>query len=313
MNPFTMGGVPNVPTTEELWKEEKSKYRVWIVLFAISIIAIFALSLTSIILNVIGKDSIEDTIFEWYKKHADPDNSLAKITKDADAYAFNHWKETIIIDSFKLTFVSIGIVLFFSTVIESYRHHTFEKLSKFATYIVGLSAIFGAYQLLSLIFRKSPELEYSEGIIGFVSWLVPVIIWMFVSIPVNKIRRQFQVASAVEKIKADPRYQEMIKAQQTGQGPFANMGMGPMGPMGPMPQPGFGPQPQTPGQTPFRQSPVNTPDLNQARELTPEEKRELDLRTMTILELRKVAKQLSISGYEDMNKSELVDAIMRVS
>lgn len=313
MNPFAMGGVPNVPTTEELWKDEKSKFRVWIILFTISIIAIFALSLTSIILNATGRGSIIEITKKWFE-HNGTFKKDANIPLESLNIAERSWRNSMIINGIKIGLLAIGVVLFFSTVIDSYRHHTFEKLSKFATYIVGLSAFMGVYQLFSLIWSKSPQFEYTEGIIEFVSWLIPVIIWVFVSLPINKIRRQFQVSSAVEKIKADPRYQEMIKAQQTGQGPFANGGMGPMGPMGPMPQPGFTPQqPQSPMAGGFKPNPVNAPDLNQARELTPEEKRELDLRTMTIRELRKVAKQLSISGYDEMNKSELVEAIMRVS
>ena len=319
MNPFAMGNVPDVPTREELWKDEKSKYRIWIVLFSISLLAIFALFLTSVILNALNEDDIVEEIQKFYLKnnqsyyeqYAIPAN---KALSDSEGF----WKNSMIYGGIKLGLVAVSVVLFFTTLVDSYRHHSFEKISKFASYIVGLSAFIGMWQLTSMLFhtKTDPTLHFDEGVFQFAGYLVPILIWLFVSIPVNKMRREFQVSAAVEKIKADPRYQEMVNAQMNGESPFGSMSMGPMGPVSPFAQPQTqAPNNQAPKSpfTPQNQQGLDPSAYAQARELTPEEKREIELKTMTILELKKVAKQLSISGYQEMSKTELVEAIMRVS
>lgn len=319
MNPFAMGNVPDVPTREELWKEEKSKYRIWIVLFSISLIAIFAIFLTSVILNALNEEGIVKKISTFYLESNKDYEKLVNPELQSLDDAERFWRNSMIYGGIKLALVAISVFLFFTTLIESYRHHSFEKISKFASYIVGLSALLGAWQLLSMAFhpKLDPTLKFDEGVFQFAGYLVPVVIWIFVSMPVNKMRREFQVSAAVEKIKADPRYQEMVNAQMNGQSPFGSMSMGPMGPVSPFTQ--APPQNQPTNKdakspfTPQNQQGLDPSAFSQARELTPEEKREIELKTMTILELKKVAKQLSISGYQEMSKTELVEAIMRVS
>ena len=320
MNPFMMPmlNLPDVPPQAELWKNEKSKYRHWLVLFGISLIAILSILIASLILNVIHSSSIKEELSNWAKPtelggkghvsipgSVDTSERMNWISKWVDSY----WERNlVIIPSIKMSFVLIGMIFYFATLVDSYRNHTFAKLSQWPSMIVGIGALIGLYQLFQLIW-SSPDFSYSEGVFNFMNYFIPLVVWVFVSVPVSRIRKTFVISAKVEEIKADPRYQEMLNQsqQQMNNNNMNNMnGNMNMGPFGPMPNN-------------FQQNgaSINPNNLNQQmqqqRELTKEEKRELELRKMTLPQLKKVAKEISISGYKEMSKEELIKSILRIS
>ena len=323
MNPNIMGmqGLPNVPTTKELWKNEKDKYRIWIVMLTITLTAITVLALVSFILGLINSESIESTI-----KTSLRDNVPSKIT---DPGKISEWKDevtnSLLVRSFKVFpgiifgLLLIGMVMYIATLIESYKRKSFSKLSKWTTLVIGVGAIYGIYMLISMIQSKSIILEIQpEGIILFMLYVSSILVFLGGSFQVSRIRKQFAISERVEQIKASPQYQAM-KAQmdqmQANGGPMMNpMGPTGMGPMGPMstPQPPMSTKPTNAGQTTMGSQPsVVQPAVK--KELTPLEKQTKKLSVMKVDDLRSLAKKLSISGYSTMKKSELVDNIIRIT
>lgn len=312
MNPnmfgqIPLGQLPDVPSTEELWKDEKSKYRHWIILFGISIIIIFALLLTALILNAVHGDSIKESLFNWgngkinFNGIKTGNNEQYNI--DLNAWSNHYWKFNIIItQSVKIIIVLIGIILYFSTVQKAYKNKTFSHLSSWATMAIGIGALMGMWQLFSL-FNNNAIFSYSEGIYDFILYILPIGIFIFVSRPVVVIKRKFAYSEKIESIKNSPQYQQM-KQQMNGQtGPTQPNNMGPMGPMG---------QPFPNGSTP-KEAGKSTQPQPVKKELTASERRTKELMNMKLEDLKEVAKKLSISGYDIMSKKETVEAIVRIT
>lgn len=309
------GALDAVPTTEKLWQNEKEKYRHWIILFAISILAIFALLIVGLVLNIAHETRIKHDLASWgYGKIefsgadnpttgdlANPDPAATKYLPKLVDWASNTWRSKVITQSLKAGFVGIGVVLFASTVYQSYQNKSFAKISGWATMTVGLGAIMGVWQLMSMWIHKDYSIfSYSEGIYDFILYILPIVVFFFVSRPLNKIKRQFAYAERVQMIKQSPQYQQMMQQAESMRNGTGQPNMGPMGPMGqPMP---MGPT----AATPAKAAPV-------PKELTEKEKRVKELSSMKIAELREIAKKLSLSGIDEMKKAELIDAIIRVS
>lgn len=286
-------GLPEVPTVKELWKNEKSKYRHWILLFGIGIAAVFALQLTAFIINMVNMDSIKDSIEtnlkETYKNVSDSDVNAA----------FN---STFLIGPIiQLVLVGLGLVYFLTTVYASYKNHSFAKISQWATMVIGIGAFIAIFQLLQLSWRSGSRTIFDTpgGVFQFVNYFLMIGVYFGASVKVSKIRREFAVSERVEQLKNDPAFQQQMEMYKN----MMQNGQMQMGPMGPMVNP-MAP-PVQPGQ-----QPVNQP-------ITPAEpqisKEEADLKEMTVVELKDVAKELSISGYSDMKKAELIKAILRVT
>ena len=294
----------DVPTTKELWKKEKPEYRQWIILFGIGMIVIFAMLLAGIIMNVKNEVNIKKSLFAWAQTHL----SIPADIKDKETYMHNwasyYWKMSLVmIQSVKLFFVFIGIVLYTTTVYHSYKQKSFSKISKWATFVVGFGAFMGVWQLFSLI-SSSPLFSYSEGIFDFINFIFPIVIFAFVSIPLNKIRRSFQISERMEQIKNSPQYksmQEQMKSNQ--QNPMGNP-YGYNNPYGPSTVNNNMQQPV---------SPVVNPVVDKEQENSKKNNKITKLNNMKINELKEIAKKLSISGYYYMKKSELVQAIIRIT
>lgn len=314
MNPnmfgqMPMGQLPKVPTTTEMWKDEKTKYRHWIILFGVSILAIFGLLLAGLIVNLVNEHEIKDSLIKWAEKGNInmPSNITAptEVATYISDWASKYWRSSlIIVQSIKLALVFIGVILFISTVYTAYTKKSFSHISKWATTIVGLGALVGVWQLLSLIWGASPVFSYPQGIYDFILYILPIAVYIFVSQPINKIRRQFAYSERIEQIKNSPQYKQMMEqmeAMQNGQA-----GSNPMGPFGPMSQP----QPTNPmAAAPMAAAPAQPVK----KELTPSEKRAKELSNMKVEELKAIAKKLSISGYSAMKKEELIENIIRIT
>jgi len=308
MNPF-MGQLPDVPPVKELWKKEKSQYRVWIILFGISILAILGLMVASIVLTQIGdgKSDIVDKLHQYYSQDFKEPFAKNKAIQD-----FN-WNQTVM-PSIMVGMISIGAMLFLTTVIKSYQKQNFAFISSWATFSVGMGAMIGFVQLMrqAWVPHLVTPLNTTGGIMMFTAYILFIVIWLMTSTPLVKIRREFQMSMRIEAIKNDPRYQSTMTNGAAGmqQGPF---GMGPMGPLGGQAM-GTPQQPQTqqqPNQS--AESSTQQPQGVQPVQKSKKDKRKQVLENMTVAELKKVASELSISGRNEMKKAELIEAIMRIS
>ena len=283
----------NVPTPKELWKNEKSKYRVWIILFGFSILGILTLSLIGLILNASNKDEVVKNLISW---GGSPSSTLT-FSKGVDQeIAINNWanrfyrNDLIITPSIKVTVLFIGLVLYISTIIDCYRKKTFSAISKWSTFVIGVGAIIGVYQLFT-IWNGTPIFSYAYGIYNFVGYIAPILVFIFVSIPINKIRNQFLISERITKLKNSPEFKNFQEQMKNNQNPMAGVS--------PFINPSF-------NQVPKTSSEENKANVNENSNLQ-------KLRKMRIAELKVIAKKLSISGYNTMKKDELIDSILRVS
>lgn len=299
-NPQMMGqngfDLPKVPTVKELWKKEKTDYRHWVILFGIALLALTALSLVVLILNIANINDIADKIYNWYKdKYAKPEDQVS--TDEAKRMVIT---QLILPNGLQIAALLIGVVLFISTIIKAYKQKNFARISQWATFVVGLAAFMSLFNLFELIWRggiADYTTSHGAGIFSMVFYILSVLVWIFVSVPLGRIRRAFIISERVEKLQQDPQFMA-AKAQfeaMMGQAQGA-AGTSPFGPsMNPNAQ---GAAPTVDGITPAKP------------EVSPERKR---LEGMSLANLKKVAKELSISGSATMKKDELIEAILRVT
>ena len=288
-----MGGFPEVPSVEELWKQEKAKYRHWIVLFMIAIITLTTLATTIFVLNLTDYDHIVKTIFNNRKN----DNTSMSDVKSDMLY------HVIIPAAFQMVAFIFGLVYYVITVRQSYQKKSFAHLSQWSTFIVGFAAIISGYELMSMAWShsfSSYATKLSTGIFGITFNILSVIIYFIVSVPVGRIRRLFQISTRIEELKKDPQFRAM--QEQFGHMMGQTQGQSPFGPGVPPKQ-----QTSTTGAATAAQPNVVKP---KTPEISPEEKK---LRNMSVKDLKSVAKELLISGYSTMQKQELIDSILRVT
>ncbi len=291
----------NMPTIKELWKDEKSKYRHWILLFGIGMMAVLGLLIASLVLNVQTKGDIVqnmiDKIQELYKEGTPQHDGAA----DTANSIFN--STYIILPAIQMGLVAIGLLLFITTVVQSYREKNFGKLSGVGTMVIGIGALFSVYQLFSLIWSGSRAEMFSTpgGIFQFITYFVILGVYFGGSSQVSRIRRTFLMSARMEALKKDPNYQNMMQqaqAMMNGQAPGAQ-NMGP-----------FGPKMGTAQGNPAQGNPAQATPQPTGPVKSQEEK---DLEGMSVQDLKAVATKLSISGVDTMTKPELIKAILRVT
>lgn len=298
-----MGQLPDIPTQAELWKDEKQKYRPFIIMFGIGILIVFALLLASFILNVTNH-SIKSDVAQWlqdmYPDHYNKFTDQAIRASEANADAAN-WHRTYILIYPIISFIllGIGVVLYGATVYESYRAKSFAKLSGYTTAIVLVGAIFAGYQLMQMAWSEDARLEteFGGGIFQIIAYALMIVVAILGS-QISKIKRVFFASARIEALKNDPAFkaaQEQMQQMMNG-----NVQMGPFGPIMP--------QPQAPTQTTNENGEVVQLPAQPA--ISKEQEK---LENMSLANLKKVAKKLSISGSDKMEKKELIEAILRVT
>ena len=309
-----MGGIPDVPSPKELWKDEKSKYRHWIILFGVGIFAMIALVLTGLIMTLMnigeaksGGTGVKGEIYEYIRSNYAGHDTAWYVD------ATNAWyqKKLIIYPSIKIGSLFVGAFLYIQTVVDAYRNKSFARLSNWASLVIAIVAMFGAYELFSLAWGNNKLiLNFSTGLYIFISYILAIAIWVSFSVPLGRIRRLFALSERVEMIKSNPMYTEaMNNAQNMGQ-PMGGPGMNPfMGGMGNMAQHQVRPNPNPNGVA----AQGNPQPVQKQAELSPEQKQKKELVKLTVVDLQAIAKKLSISGYSSMKKDELIEAIIRVS
>ena len=307
MIPGMMGIDPNLPTTKELWKDEKSKYRHWVIILAIGLLVITVLTLTSFILNLIDRDLVVENLKDNYKeryKGATEEHS----TSWANGYFVRYM---IVYASLIIIALFAGIIWYFVSLIEVYKQKNFAKLSQWPTLIVGVGAMISFIQLASILFsseEQSSILISDASILMFSSRIIYILIYFAASAPISRVRRIFMLSDRVEKMKNDPQFQamqrQMQNAYQSGQMPY-----GPFGPVGQNQEAQAKTQAQPQSQQELDKKSQNPPPEEIKKE-DPELER---LKRLSLEKLKQVASRLSISGYKSMKKDELIEAIMRVT
>lgn len=283
----------NVPTVKELWKDEKSKYRHWIVILGLGILITTVLTLASFILNIVDASTIKADIRE----------SLESVYKNVtDGMVNSSFTRTFIIfPAIQLFAMIAGLVLYVGGTYNSYKEKNFARLSSWPTFVVGLGALLAVINIFQALFTGNTSSLFSSpsSLFSFITSIIFIVVYFAASAPVSRLRRVFIISERMEQMKNNPQFQAMqqqINAMLQGQG----QGMGPFGPAAGSAQ-GTSPNAQgAPGQTVTPQAPQENPTKKK-------------LNAMPVAQLREVAKELSISGYKTMKKQELIDAIIRIS
>lgn len=295
-NPFDL---PQVPSVSELWKNEKSKYRHWVILFAVALVVLLALSVVAIVLNVKGME-------DWVAKpkyYLDENSNKVEFTADEKRRAFI--VQYIVPGAIRAVFFVLAIIFFAITITKVYKQKNFAHLSQWATLAVAISAIMSIWELFSIAFSKDSiqgyATETSGGLYSLIFSIAVIVIWLLVSMPMVRIRKIFALSQFVEDRRKDPVWQQQKAQYEAMMRAAGQINPGAFGASA------FGPQ-VTPAQpAPAENGETVTPATP---EVEPERKR---LEGLSEAKLKKVAKELSISGSENMKKDELIEAILRVT
>lgn len=304
-NPNMMGtngfDLPKVPTVKELWKKEKSEYRHWVILFAIALLALTALATTILVINSMNFTTISKWIQD-YNNGTDANKLLPGQPNYMDEKSANMsaiWE--IAPNAFQVIGLLTAATLFVSTIFKVYKQQSFAHLSRWSTWMVGFAAFMSVLNLISMMWNRA-VMDYltstPSGIFAIVFYVLSIVIWALISAPLARIRVAFARSAYVEKMQADPQFQQ-AKAQYEA---MMRAAQGMQGAQSP-----FGPAPVAPQTTTDANGQVVTPATP---EVSPEKKR---LEGMSLAQLKKVAAELSISGASSMKKDELIEAILRVT
>lgn len=297
INPQLMGlnNFDKVPTPQELWKNEKQKYRHWIILFGIGLLIVFSFCLAGTIWNLLEKDAILAQLKIEYKNRT-----------DVDSYIQGVWLMRYIVSpAFVLSLIGSGLVLYIVTVIKSYLKHSFARISLWLFYIVGMGTVLSFVQIILFLTSYRFGFIANGTILVFISHVIFIVFYFSSSTKVSRIRRQFAYSEYVQKLQKDERFakfQEQLKDSLINSG--INPGINPGQSNSP-----FGPVLHQPPKNPNASivADVSAPlDLKLSEQYN-------KLKTMSLIKLKEVAQRLSISGAETMKKEELIDTIIRVS
>ena len=278
----------NFPTIKELWKQEKSRYRLWMILFIVSLFIIFGISLTATILVISNKHN-----YALELENSFPNDKLN--TSDYERFLVNQIIAPTIISAAAL----IAIVLFLPTLVSSYKFKSFEKLNSFS---ILFGIIVGLVSFIDLIWNIIDLQRYFATlgtVFVFTTSFFGLFLWFF-SVKVNNIKRQFLISKRFQDIKNNPDFQKM-------QDQFQNMFN--------MSNPS-GNQTNSNESMPKKDSASNAfgPSLEKDKNNVTKVENNIEskLNSLSISQLKEIAKELSISGYSTMKKNELIKVISRI-
>ncbi|CAM9096638.1 Rho termination factor N-terminal domain-containing protein [Mycoplasma marinum] len=295
MNPFFQ---TNIPTTKEMWKNEPNKFRQWIILLGASLLIFATLLVISIILVSTNISSIRSDLLDIMQKNI----SVNDWDQNSAESGVNHFIYFRLIGAsvFMAILIIVGLVLYGITVYKAYKNKTFSKISGFTIYFsefVGfLAMILMVYQFSTMV-SFTQIMKENSGIIVWVSAQVFSITLFVFAWQVSRIRKQFAYAEKIEEMKKNPQFQEM-QAQMQNLFAQAQQNSGNYGP--------------TAGKTTQNDNSNSSPINAEASEIK-ESPEVTELKKLKIEELRNIAFQLSISGYDKMSKDELIEIIIRVT
>ncbi len=280
----------NSKKVSELWEEEK-KYRWWIIGFAASLIVLFALHLSLVVVSYSYQNDLIPYFEGFFTENAN---------QNAKSY-FNGMTMTLI--GMTIAF-SLCAVVFIYSIFVCYKAKSFEKLDSISSFFLGFQTFFSLFSLMQIFMGQDFSIVSGSDImiVYFVLKFLTIPVWLLLSRQIKKIKRLFFIAK---------RQEEIIAFYE------ANPGMDPNNMNNPYQQ-------QSPFPFPFqqrRQNPIPQPQPGDAAEnnanssVKPKEHdaKFSKLQLMTVGQLRKIADKLSISGNEDMKKAELIKIILSVS
>lgn len=301
INPQLMGlnNFDNVPTTKDLWKNEKQKYRHWMILFGIGLLAVFVLYSIGFIINLIDKELIMQKLIAEVRK----DTNISDPKSLAESRFLTHF---VIFPSIVVSSLFIAIILYVVTIIKSYLQHSFAHFSLWLIYIVSFGALFSFIQIVTMLTSAKLLMQFTGSIFIFITLTLFVVFYFTTATKVSRIRKQFAYSEYIQKLKNDERF---MKFQQNMQN---SMGEGNMFGNTSWRNNPFGPQsvnPQTSITDPNKAISTNLQvpiDIKMHKQYN-------KLQAMSIEKLKEIGKKMSISGMELMQKDELVETIIRVS
>ncbi len=274
----------NVPTLKQLWKDEPSKFRQWIILFGIILFVTMTLSITSFILVLLNQDNIQNSLSKSW-------SSL--ITNEAQRVGAikSHVLGNYIVMPGLVCLLSMSaLILYIITTIKSYKLKSFSKISSYSVYIsefIGFMAIFdivSAYR--SIIYTGNNVALIIALVVKFLS-----VTMLIFAMQVSKIRKSFLGIERIEQMQNNPEFQQMQEQMKQ----FFNQAQS-------------GQSYHSPFGTPVTPTPNDV-----KKEKNKESKEVTQLKKLKIEELRNIAKKLSISGSEKMKKEELIKFIIRAT
>ena len=276
-------------TKDQLWDDDHKAFFWWIISLAISLGVILILGIVGITLFSIDRENI----LEAYRKFFENSSEVpAEIERAAQSRTNLGLGQQII--NTALFGAAFGSLIF--SFVKSIQNKSFATLSYFPTAIIFILTVFNFISLVNLAFigiSFNDQLKISNFyVLDFVVRFIYFLVWFFSSRNVAIIRRLFQRAENIEQLK---QLQENFGAQAGQSGPF-----------------GFNfndAQQQQQGQ---QQGANQSQQANKGPATMNEDPIYQRLVALDKKQLDKIAKQLSISGYENMEQEELLKTIYSI-
>ncbi|MGL4183814.1 MAG: Rho termination factor N-terminal domain-containing protein [Metamycoplasmataceae bacterium] len=271
-------------TSSQIFESEK-KFRPFFISLFISLLFLFAMYLTSLIL----------TILNWTDPdfvQAFKDNLLNSSNNYTPAQIENIVLQTKLIQIFQssilLLIIVASLVLFVKKLVDCYKEKTFSKLSIMASMVIGLIGFYVVVNLFSLFFN--PRLFTSWSVIDTLNIIASgstIFIWFFISRYITLIKkislRAEMLAKAKEQQEGINQIFQQANTFQTNE-----------------------------NENDLKSEEYsNYEDGNKNKEIVIDEKSELNpnaskLKNLNKNQLIQIANKLSISGVDLMSKEELI-------
>lgn len=270
---------------EQLWEEDHKTFSWWIGALFLSLTVIIGFLIAMLVIFVNDRDQIAKL---WLD---DLNNSSSSASLNNKEYVDTQLTVELVKQIFYLITFSVSLGLLGFTFFKSVKSKTFANLSSLPTGIIFFLSFLTFFDFLNLLVIRGniafgSFLKYSNYFIFsfIVVKVIYILVWFLVSRNVSLIRRLFTRAETLEKMETFfANHPEAEAMRNQGFNPAAN-------------------------------SQAANPEINNRPNSSPKSAKENDpiyQRLISLDEkgLHQVAKQLSISGYDTMEKNELINVI----
>ena len=275
---------------EQLWEEDHKTFYWWIGALFLSLTVIIGFLIAMLVIFVNDRDQIAKL---WLD---DLNNSSSSASLNNKEYVDTQLTVELVKQIFYLITFSASLGLLGFTFFKSVKSKTFANLSSLPTGIIFFLSFLTFFDFLNLLVIRGniafgSFLKYSNYFIFsfIVVKVIYILVWFLVSRNVSLIRRLFTRAETLEKM-------ETFFANHPEAEAMRNQGYG-------FPNNQAGANSQA-GNSEINNRPNSSP--KSAKENDPIYQRLISLDEKG---LHQVAKQLSISGYDAMEKNELINVI----
>ena len=275
---------------EQLWEEDHKTFYWWIGALFLSLTVIIGFLIAMLVIFVNDRDQIAKL---WLN---DLNNSSSSGSLNNKEYVDTQLTVELVKQIFYLITFSASFGLLGFTFFKSIKAKTFANLSSLPTGIIFFLSFLTFFDFLNLLVVRgnisfNSFLKYSNYFIFsfIVVKVIYIMVWFLVSRNVSLIRRLFTRAETLEKM-------ETFFANHPEAEAMRNQGYG------------------FPNNQAAANSQAANPEINNRPNNSPKSAKENDpiyQRLISLDEkgLHQVAKQLSISGYDTMDKNELTNVI----